>query len=449
MRESRSTFPSTHARLLAVSMCVGIGVEISNGHYSLPALLAIGLALGLVGVHWVRRMRDPAAGTKKESDSRALMLLVASGILAMLWIAMNDERLVLYAVRPWRVTIAALCGMGLLVASYLPAIVRGTTENQAFRHARFAMLLACVLAGGIDTIRSSPVPAVDVWVVEMEGADALLHGENPFAVVSVQSTAPNHAGPSSPYVYTPLQLFVTTPAKAIAGDIRYAMLAAILVAGCAMRFAARRGSPSSPSFVEDAPALCYFATPKLFFILEQAWTEPVSVMFASLVVAAWVAKRPIATSVLLGLAFATKQTMIWMIPIACTALSLTPAHVALAVGVAGATAAPFAIADFHALKFAQLDYLNLLPPRDDGLTLRTAMIDLLGISLPGVIGFGLAALASGLSAWRFRARPSDLMPAAVFSLLVFFFFNKYAFANYYFLTIGLAALAAAMPRAEA
>ena len=449
MRESRSTFPSTHARLLAASMCVGIGVEISNGHYSLPALLAVGLALGLVGSHWIRRMRRPTLEDDAESDPRALMLLVAAGIIAMLWIAMNDERLVLYAVRPWRVTIAALCGMGIVVASYVPAIVRGTAEDRAFRHVRFGLLLACVLAGGIDAIRASPVPAVDVWVVEMEGADALLHGKNPFEVVSVQSTAPNHAGPNSPYVYTPLQLFVTTPAKAIAGDVRYAMLAAILVAGCAMRFAARRGSPEGPSFAEDAPALCYFATPKLFFILEQAWTEPVSVMFASLVVAAWVAKRPVITSVLLGLAFATKQTMIWMIPIACTALSMAPAHVALALGVAAATAAPFAIADFHALKYAQLDYLNLLPPRDDGLTLRTAMIDMFGVVLPGVIGFGLAALASGLSAWRFRARPSDFLPAAVFSLLVFFFFNKYAFANYYFLTIGLAALAAAVPRAEA
>ena len=448
MRESRPTFASSHARFLAASMCVGIGVEISNGHYSLPALLAIAAALGLVGWHWVRRIRSPAALPDVESDPRALMLLVAAGVIGMLWIAMNDERLVLYAVRPWRITVAALCAMGIAVASYVPAIVRGAVENRAFRHARFAVLLACVLAGGIDTIRASPVPAVDVWVVEMAGADALLHGKNPFAVVSVKSTAPNHAGPNSPYVYTPLQLFVTTPAKALAGDIRYAMLAAILIAGCAMRFATGRLSPGATGFAEDAPALCYFATPKLFFILEQAWTEPVSVMFASLAVAAYAARRPLATSVLLGLTFATKQTMIWMIPIACTALSLPITHIALAFGVAAATAAPFAVADLHAFKYAQLDYLNLLPARDDGLTLRTAMLDVLGVDLPGAIGFALAAVASGVSAWRFRALARELMPATVFCLLVFFFFNKYAFANYYFLTIGLAALAVTMRDAK-
>ncbi|MGH7282489.1 MAG: hypothetical protein ACRELY_13260, partial [Polyangiaceae bacterium] len=382
MRESRSTFSSPSALLLAASMCIGIGVEISNGHYSVPALVAIVAAMVLVTTHWIRRARRPTE-IDPPTDSRALMLLVAGGVIAMLWIAMNDERLVLYAVRPWRVTMVALCVMGIAVASYVPAILRGTAENQALRHARFAVVLACVLAGGIDTIRASPVPAVDVWVVEMDGADALMHGKNPFAVVSVPSTAPNHAGPNSPYVYTPLQLFVTTPAKAIAGDIRYAMLAAILIAGCAMRFAARRASGVEASFAEDAPALCYFATPKLFFILEQAWTEPVSVMFVSLVVAAHVAKRPIATSILLGLAFATKQTMIWMVPIACTALSLAPVHIAIAFGVAAATVVPFAVADFHALKFAQLDYLKLLPPRDDGLTLRTAFLDMLGIEIPG------------------------------------------------------------------
>ncbi len=444
MRESRSTFSPSHARFLAASMCIGVAVEISDGHYSLPALLAVAIALALVAVHWARRMLRPteedAAG-----DSRAPMLLVAAGVIAMLWLAMNDERLVLYAVRPWRLTIVALCTMGIAVASYVPAILRGTAENQDFRHVRFAVILACVFAGGVDTIRASPIPAVDVWVVEMDGADALMHGKNPFAVVSVKSTAPNHAGPNSPYVYTPLQLFITTPAKAIAGDIRYAMLVAILVAGCAMRFATRRVWEDGPSFAEDAPALCYFATPKLFFILEQAWTEPVSVMFVSLVVAAHAAKRPLATSILLGLAFATKQSMIWMIPIACTALSLSLAQIAVAFGVAAATIAPFAFADFHALKFAQLDYLKLLPPRDDGLTLRTAMLDLFDIEIPGAIGFGLAAIASAASAWRFRGRASELLPCTVFALLVFFFFNKYAFANYYFLTIGLSALVATLP----
>ncbi|MGH7281897.1 MAG: hypothetical protein ACRELY_10265, partial [Polyangiaceae bacterium] len=71
------------------------------------------------------------------------------------------------------------------------------------------------------------------------------------------------------------------------------------------------------------------------------------------------------------------------------------------------------------------------------------------IEIPGAIGFVLAAITSAFSAWRFRGRASELMPATVFSLLVFFFFNKYAFANYYFLTIGLAALAAAAPESSA
>jgi len=57
----------------------------------------------------------------------------------------------------------------------------------------------------------------------------------------------------------------------------------------------------------------------------------------------------------------------------------------------------------------------------------------------------LAAIASALSAWRFRGRASELLPSTVFALLLFFFFNKYAFANYYFLTIGLSALVAAVP----
>ena len=221
-----------------------------------------------------------------------------------------------------------------------------------------------------------------------------------------------------------------------------------LIAGAAMRFVASRTLPDAPAFARDAPALFYFLSPKLFFVLEQAWTEPVSVMLAALVIAAWVAKKPLATAILLGLLFATKQTMIWIVPTAWLLLSLRPWQAATAFGVAGATALPF-LGNLHALKYALLDFQNLLPPRKDGLTLSTTLDDLFGFGLPGVLGFLFAAATCGVSAWKLKGRAKAFVPTAAFTLLVFFFFNKWAFANYYFLTMGLAALAATMPEDEA
>jgi hypothetical protein len=436
--------PAPYAAALSASFAIGLGIAISNGAYSVPAAVCIAVALVVLGARWLSRIRGEAepAGDR---DFRALLLCAACGALTLAWIAVNDERLVLCATRGWRVTEASLLALAAIVTTYVPAILSGKPEVKWLRNARFILILSCVLAGGIDAIRSSPHPDVDVFHVEQQGADVLAQGQNPFTRLSVQNTAPGHVGPNLPYVYTPLQLFVTIPAKKIAGDVRYAMLLSVLIAGCAMRFLARRTLEDAPSFAEDAPALFYFLTPKLFFVIEQAWTEPISVMFAALAVAAHVGKKPLLAAILFGLLFATKQTMIWVVPIAWFVVGLRPWQAATAFAIAGATALPFMIANFHAMKYALFDFQNLLPPRKDGLTLHTAVADIFGVDLPGAIAFLFAAAACGISAWRLRGRLGEFAPATAFTLLVFFFFNKWAFANYYFLTLGIASLAAAVP----
>ena len=168
-------------------------------------------------------------------------------------------------------------------------------------------------------------------------------------------------------------------------------------------------------------------------------------MFAALAMLAHAQKKPLLAAILFGLLFATKQTMIWVAPIAWLVVGLRPWQAATAFATAGATAAPFMIANARAFKYALFDFQNLLPPRKDGLTLHTAFADIFGIELPGALGFLFAALACGISAWRLRGKTSEFAPAAAFTLLVFFFFNKWAFANYYFLTMGIATLAAAVP----
>lgn len=443
--------PSSFGVALGACAAIGLGIAISNGAYSLPAAICIAIALFLLGRPWLARVRDPQAASALAADDRALLLGAALGGIALAWTGMNDERLVLYAARPWTLAMASLAGLGLVVATYVPAIVRGTPEKTAFRHARFAVAVTLVLAGGADAIRSSPNPKVDVWVLEQEGADLLAAGKNPYTNVSVKNSAPGEeALPNVPYVYTPTQLFVTLPAKKLFGDVRYAMLIAVAIAGVAMRFCARRSSGEATlAFAEDAPALFYFLSPKLYFVLEQAWTEPISVMLASLALAAFVAKRRWALAVALGFLFSTKQTMIWIVPTAWVLLSLRPWQAFVAFGVAGATLAPFAAFDFGALKYALLDFQNRLPPRKDGLTLGNTLQDLAGFHLPGALGFVLAAAVCGVSAVKLRGKADAFAPTAAFTLLVFFFFNKWAFANYYFLTMGLAAAAAATSRVEA
>ena len=56
-------------------------------------------------------------------------------------------------------------------------------------------------------------------------------------------------------------------------------------------------------------------------------------------------------------------------------------------------------------------------------------------------GFVMLALGMALSLWRCPKTPAGFFAAMAFSFLLFFSFNKQAFANYYFLVIGASACA--------
>lgn len=63
--------------------------------------------------------------------------------------------------------------------------------------------------------------------------------------------------------------------------------------------------------------------------------------------------------------------------------------------------------------------------------------------VPGGLGFVLAASVAGASMWWMKPSVSRLTVSLAATYTVFFAFNKWAFANYYFLMAGLSALAAA------
>lgn len=426
--------------LLALAAAVVFDVLLipSRGHYRADSMALVFAALGLVAILawdlWRANDRtvDGDAATTKLLG--AIFMLAASGLFDSKLVVDPEGSLGLLRV---------LAGVNTaLVATYY---LEGRFSFPAwFRDARFAAFGASLLLAGIETIRLVPHPAIDVWTVQTEGARALLHGHNPFEVVAMHDTAPGVVREDVPYVYPPFQILVTIPALLL-GDVRYAMLAALLIAGFVLRAIARRqASPALPPGLVDAPALLVWLAPKLLYIVQQAWIDPVQLALIVTTALFLIEGRARAATIALGCVLAAKQTMFWIVPLAYLAFPFLRFPHFVAIGaIAAATYVPFAAWNFRAWFHANIAFVGTLPARDDALSIVNFAWRALGVRIPHAIAFPLALGAVGL-ATRARREVRAFGGGLVVTYFVFFLFNKWTFANYFFLLGGLSCLAAAL-----
>lgn len=437
-RDTAPSLPLGFAVLLLASFLFSMAITFNRGAYADGALTLI---LGGLGILVVCSLESGRRGVVAERNPRLQLQIVWLGLLVMLFHGINDE-VIIYPIRPWDLgRKMQLVALGLLF-TYVPFLTGRWREHRWVRWGRFGVFAIVVALAGRDAIRASPSPRIDVWTVQQAGAAELKAGRNPYRTVAVRETGPTGLD-SVPYVYPPVQLYLTLPAYAAMGDVRYTMLAAIVLAGIGMRYITGRARAELPAIAEDAPALYLWLTPKLFFILEQSWIDPVQVMLIVFAYAAYVSRRPYLAAFVLGFVLASKQTMFWAVGLTGVLLRFDRRQWATTLAVGGALVLPFVWLDFRALKQANFDLLNHLPSRPDALTFNTWYMRTFGSELSKSVGFGLAALTAVLAMWRMRGSAARLGLAVATTYAFFFAFNKWAFANYYFLISSLSAAAAA------
>jgi hypothetical protein len=316
-------------------------------------------------------------------------------------------------------------------------------DLRSVRHLRFAFVAACIVAAGIDTYKTSPTPRIDVWTVQQQGDAALAKGLNPFQQVAAGDTGPRTAN-DVPYVYPPMQLYVTLPTWLAFNDSRYTMLIATILLGFMLRLiVAKLGGKELPAIIEDGPALFVWCTPKLFFILEQAWVDPVQIAWCTALVLSAVYRRPMVMAVIAGCVLGAKQTMFLFVGLFGLSMRFTLRQWATTLGVAVASYLPWLVWDFRAVKHANFDFLNALPLRPDALTFITWVKHKFDVDVPPIFAFPASFVLTGLAAWKMPGTRARVTIATVATVTVFFIINKWAFANYYFTLLGLSALAAA------
>lgn len=200
-------------------------------------------------------------------------------------------------------------------------------------------------------------------------------------------------------------------------------------------------------------AATFLFTPRVFFVLEQGWTEPFVVLLLSAVVFC-ACRAPRLLAYALGLFLVVKQYLVFAAP---AGLLLFPkpfrwrnvqGTVLRATTVALAVSLPFILWNVSAFTYDVVTLHIHQPFRQDALSYLAWLAREGGVPLPTALAFAAALAGMALGLWRAARTPAGFAATVALVYLGFFAFNKQAFCNYYFFVVGALCCAIAASGSE-
>lgn len=306
----------------------------------------------------------------------------------------------------------------LIVCLIIPIIFPNFTKLWSILFFTFALL-------GIFMIQSSPNPQIDVFYMLKGGANALLKGINPYDIdyPAVYGT-PFHF-----FSYLPGMILITLPSSILANDPRYIILISILL--CAYLLAKKFKNPEV--------SLLYLFNPLHLFILEQSWTDSIIFLLILLFIYYFETRRNIISAFFLGIMLASKQYTLFFLFPAWILYQKRIAPVLLGLISAGLIISPFFFWNpgmfWHGIFETPSSGVGF---RQDGLTFTSFLFNNFGVLVP----FGVLIIVwLTIYVYLFRFNKNTSKPILIFKVFLFmytfFYFNLYAFANYYYLLSSL------------
>ncbi|HEY2586561.1 MAG TPA: hypothetical protein VGI81_12425 [Tepidisphaeraceae bacterium] len=457
--------------LIIAAVAVGFAIQLQDGEYTPAAisLITVAIVCTALAVFVGRR-----ACHEDESPTQATGVATHHAVAGALGVGLLLQLLTLLVAWPGvdlpREEGSALIPFrsGMLVIAGLLA-VGGWIDVRRIRRWILPGFLIVFLALGGWMVHASPDPHIDVWVFESDAARQLLRGHNPYAMTFpdiYHSTLPGHQQVYGSglvvgdrcqfgFPYPPVTLLLTTLGYLLGGDPRYAQVCALALAGLFIALSGR-------GRIALLAAALLLLTPRVFFVIGRAWTEPFAVMLLAATIFCAV-RRSRWLPVALGLFLATKQYLVLAVPF--TFFLLPPGWkwrdwiglLVKSATVAAIVTLPFALWDFHAFWKSTVTVQQIAPFRWDSLSYivwwgfhgHGEQVKLPNYAvLPATIA-SLAAL--GFALWRSPRTAAGFAASLALLSLAFFAFNKQAFCNYYIFVIGAlgGAIAASMVRAGA
>ncbi len=321
---------------------------------------------------------------------------------------------------------------------------RSSTDN-AGRDALVPALLALGVAVRVLAVAASPHPTIDVWSAHQTATQMLLSGINPFTHDMpdiYEGKAPAALGYAlKAYDYPPSNLFLFAPFVAGLGDSRYALIVVEIAGLAILWWRVIRRHPARGAL--EPLLLIFYLQPLASFAIEQAWTEPLGVGCAALLLAFGSSGASNAVlAPLLGALLSLKQYFILLGNLALLAPRKLAA-LAVAVALAALTLLPFLASDPRALLEA-LSQPSRIPYRAFNLSLNSLLDHTFKVHLP-ITPIVIAATAIGLlfPLWRSRVgRPlGERIWAWNTSVYLTLFALTFGFFNYHYLVGAMMVLA--------
>lgn len=341
------------------------------------------------------------------------------------------------------------CGVIIAGGTAVLSLIPVKWLSQSWQSILVVVTLFIFFLLGIWMIRSSPNPFIDVFFIQQASSKALLHGQNPYTVIIPNIydniklygkdllNADGTLNFSNPY--PPLSIYFATLGYLIGGDVRYAYLLAIIISIGIIAFLHHGREARLAAFI-------LLFTPRVFFVLEQSWTEPLVLLCFALIIFCAV-HRPRWIPFMLGLFFASKQYLLFLIPLS---LLIFPIPLNSSwykhlkpfiwiVLVMFVVSAPLAFWNLPAFIWNVGGIMWHYIFRPDSLSYLALYSAIFNHPPPQYVILSLIALTlSFLIIWRFASRDiTGLTLSIAWGLIIFFAFNKQAFCNYYFLVISL------------
>jgi hypothetical protein len=417
---------------------LGQALQIADGLYSLLAFVWLTASVLSLGYALIARPKQLPATFKKIADP-LLIVGFAWEIYQLTYTVPGIFHSPSFPRHVW-LFIGAITVAGCFA---LLSLMPETQISPSWSNLLAGLSLLVMSLAGIFIIKISPDPRIDTYVFQQTSSEALLHGTNPYTL-----TPPNIYGDMLYYgaelangdkltignPYPPLSIYFSTLGYIVGKDIRYSHLLAIILSVALIAFL-------HPGRSAKLSAYIFLFTPRVFYVLESSWTEPIVVFFLTLTIFCAV-RSPRWLPVASGLLFASKQYFVFLIPLA---LLLYPLKLpwrnwlkfyGRIVGVAIVVTAPLAFWNLDAflwnVGWAQWYQVFRL----DALSYLSLYAHLYNQIPSPLISF-VALFIALLIVWRFSPRtPAGFVISTAWCLEMFFAFNKQAFANYYFLVIG-------------
>lgn len=354
---------------------------------------------------------------------------------SLAWVAAAATNLVAALIGPsWFRGTAYHGGMIALAVVGLVIVLLGD------RLSRRTVLVAAAAASLVVLgwcVTHDPGGVLDVALMHEAGADALAAGSSPWEGLTVPSGAPGAEGTViTGYAYPPVTLVWYSIGDWITGDARASGVVGwvvVVVATLGLRPARRE------------PAVLLMTSAALPLLLWTGWTELLTVALMVGAIALW--SMVGVSSVLFGLALATKQYMVVLVPVV---LALGSSRAALRKLVSLAVAAVATLAGF----VMGPQYLDAIIFAYSDFAVRSDSSSIYGfvtmITPPFALPSWLAPVVAVVTATWLGVRrsidgPGALLDVSAIVLAVFFVLGNQSFANYWFIVWAMLLVARCLP----